>query len=212
MSNTVKTWQSGDVITDNHLNNLTDVAKHGGSSIIISDSQPNDTDNSVWINTSNSNSEIEVPAIKDLENIVVSKYSSSSTYGLNSYVLHADANNEYKIYKCNTIIGTPEAWNSSKWTVTSLTEIINSLSNSTNSTTTQLDTDIRAINGALAALSNVIADAYSTSRTYAVGEYAMNPSDGKLYRCKTAITTAEAWNSAHWEETTVMQEIISLLQ
>lgn len=41
-----------------------------------------------------------------------------------------------------------------------------------------------------------IAGTYSASKTYAVGDYVWY--DGSLYRCTTAITTAEAWTSAHW--------------
>ena len=41
-----------------------------------------------------------------------------------------------------------------------------------------------------------IADAYSSSATYAVGDYCIYNS--QLYRCTTAITTAEAWTAAHW--------------
>ena len=40
------------------------------------------------------------------------------------------------------------------------------------------------------------AAAYSSSATYAVGDYCFH--DGSLYRCITAITTAEAWTAAHW--------------
>lgn len=40
------------------------------------------------------------------------------------------------------------------------------------------------------------APAYSTSATYAVGDYCIYNS--QLYRCTTAITTAEAWTAAHW--------------
>ena len=43
----------------------------------------------------------------------------------------------------------------------------------------------------------MVADTYSTSKTYAVGDYCKK--DGVLYRCKTAITTAESWTSGHWE-------------
>ena len=38
---------------------------------------------------------------------------------------------------------------------------------------------------------------YSSSSTYAVGDYCKN--NGLLYKCTTAISTAEAWNAAHWE-------------
>lgn len=37
---------------------------------------------------------------------------------------------------------------------------------------------------------------YSSSKTYAVGDYCEY--SGGMYQCNTSITTAEAWNSAHW--------------
>lgn len=46
------------------------------------------------------------------------------------------------------------------------------------------------------AASTSIAPEYSPSGIYAVGDYCMH--DGALYRCTTAIATAEAWNASHW--------------
>lgn len=46
---------------------------------------------------------------------------------------------------------------------------------------------------------------YSAAQTYAVGDYCTH--DGKLYRCTTAITEAEAWTEAHWAETSVTAEL-----
>ena len=43
------------------------------------------------------------------------------------------------------------------------------------------------------------APAYSASSTYSVGDHCTY--NGKLYVCSTAISTAEAWNSAHWTAT-----------
>lgn len=53
-----------------------------------------------------------------------------------------------------------------------------------------------------------LATAYSSSARYAVGD--MVTYDGKLYTCKTAITTAEAWNSSHWTEVTVGDQLSDL--
>lgn len=53
-----------------------------------------------------------------------------------------------------------------------------------------------------------LADEYSASKTYAVGDFVMHLD--KLYRCKTAITTAEAWTAAHWEETSMGEETSAL--
>lgn len=40
-----------------------------------------------------------------------------------------------------------------------------------------------------------VSDAYDPTDTYAVGDYAIH--ENILYRCTTAISTPEAWNSAH---------------
>lgn len=45
-------------------------------------------------------------------------------------------------------------------------------------------------------LEGAIAGAYSSTSTYNVGDYVWY--NGSLYRCKTAITTGEAWTAAHW--------------
>lgn len=52
---------------------------------------------------------------------------------------------------------------------------------------------------------NEVADAYSSSATYAVGDYCIY--NNTLYKCSTAITTAEAWTPAHWTATTVADEL-----
>lgn len=52
---------------------------------------------------------------------------------------------------------------------------------------------------------DMITDAYSSLQTYAVGDYCIY--ENTLYKCTTAITTAENWNSAHWTAVTVTDEI-----
>ena len=49
---------------------------------------------------------------------------------------------------------------------------------------------------------------YSTSSTYAVGDYVLY--NGALYRCTTAITTAESWTSGHWTAVKVGGELSQL--
>lgn len=66
----------------------------------------------------------------------------------------------------------------------------------------------QAINSMPADYTNLrgsIAADYSTSKNYAVGDYAWY--DGKLYRCTTAIASAESWNSAHWTAAAISDEI-----
>lgn len=53
-----------------------------------------------------------------------------------------------------------------------------------------------------------IADEFSTSATYAVGDRVYYA--GELYRCISAITTAESWTAAHWQKVSVNGEIQSI--
>lgn len=53
-----------------------------------------------------------------------------------------------------------------------------------------------------------IAPAYSASSTYAVGDYCTK--DNVLYKCSTAISTAEAWNSAHWTQVQLATDVADL--
>lgn len=55
-----------------------------------------------------------------------------------------------------------------------------------------------------------IAPTYSSSATYAVGDYVWY--DGDFYRCTTAITTAEAWTAAHWTAAVVGNDIAELIR
>ena len=49
------------------------------------------------------------------------------------------------------------------------------------------------------------ASAYSSSATYAVGDYVFH--NGVLYRCISAISTAEAWTAAHWTAAVLGDEV-----
>ena len=55
---------------------------------------------------------------------------------------------------------------------------------------------------------DVVADEYSPSSAYAVGDYCIF--DGQFYRCTTAISTAEEWTAAHWTMVTVVEELTDL--
>ena len=50
-----------------------------------------------------------------------------------------------------------------------------------------------------------MASTYSSSATYAVGDYCWY--NGQLYRCNTAITTAEAWTSGHWTAAKIAEDV-----
>ena len=51
----------------------------------------------------------------------------------------------------------------------------------------------------------MVADDYSATSTYSVGDYVYY--NGTLYRCTTAISTAEAWTAGHWTAAKIADEI-----
>ena len=53
-----------------------------------------------------------------------------------------------------------------------------------------------------------LAAEYSAANTYALGDYCVR--QGQLYRCTTAIPTAEAWNAAHWTAVYIADEITTV--
>jgi hypothetical protein len=57
-------------------------------------------------------------------------------------------------------------------------------------------------------LKNSIAIAYSNQLPYEVGDYVIY--GNQLYRCKTTISTAENWNSSHWQSVTLADEVKNL--
>lgn len=65
-----------------------------------------------------------------------------------------------------------------------------------------------AIAAVKAAVLNAMAPAYSTSGTYAVGDYVNH--NGAIYRCTTAITTGEAWTAGHWAAVTLGADLDKL--
>ena len=68
---------------------------------------------------------------------------------------------------------------------------------------TDSDTLIDAINELLVYAMNIAAE-YDPTATYAVGDFCLY--QGVLYKCTTAITVAEAWNSSHWTSTLIVDE------
>ncbi len=60
-----------------------------------------------------------------------------------------------------------------------------------------------------AKLAGTIAAEYSASATYAVGDFVIYKNN--LYKCITAISTAEEWTAAHWAATTEGAEASELV-
>ena len=65
--------------------------------------------------------------------------------------------------------------------------------------------EIQAQTPVVTGMQNSIAPTYSSSSTYAVGDYVMY--NAQLYKCNTAITTEEAWTGAHWTQVPLANDI-----
>lgn len=70
---------------------------------------------------------------------------------------------------------------------------------------TALDEDIVDLDDRADDAFKAMAPAYSASATYAVNDLVTY--NDKVYRCTTAISTAEAWTPAHWSATNMASEI-----
>lgn len=78
--------------------------------------------------------------------------------------------------------------------------------------TTPLDTTAQTLTGAvneilddISGFADNLADEYDATATYAVGDLCLH--DNTLYRCNTAISTPETWNSIHWTATSVDEQL-----
>ena len=213
---------------------------------------------------------------------IANNFSESSTYSVGDIVYYGD-----NLYACSSAITTPGAWDSTKWTATSLEALLALKANANNVLTLDsspntftssykqlylgddhtisftsgsastspnyqnlitlapgssnsspyiqvhqgtyngrpsftLSTDSNNVklrirnrtylfpqssnydSYTVAVLEN-ICPVFSTSSTYAVGDIVYYVDT--LYKCTTAVTTAGAWNSANWAQTTVAQMI-----
>ena len=76
----------------------------------------------------------------------------------------------------------------------------------TNGSTLLITSD--AVYDALLLIATDIAPVYNPEATYALGAYCTH--DNTLYKCTTAITTAEAWTAGHWTAVSVGTVLASL--
>lgn len=66
-------------------------------------------------------------------------------------------------------------------------------------------TDVNGNTDDYSSIQPIISDAYSSSSTYAVGDYVIR--SNRLYKCNTAITEPENWDATKWTETKIVDEL-----
>lgn len=134
--------------------------------------------------------------LSEAEVSVAPLYSDSETYSVDDYCIHND-----QLYICTTDIPVAESWTDAHWTSTTVVDELAAVREDVSMNAA----DIGTLNTKVTNLTNSISDAYSSSATYALGDLCIY--NNRLYRCTTAVSTAEAWNSSKWTATSIAKEI-----
>lgn len=153
----------------------------------------------------------------DNRQLSVDMYVSGNTYNTGDLVGYENPSTHHiKVYRC-LVDNVTGVWDSTKWAITNLadeviaarasggTEVKANPSGTPTDTmnTVEIDGVVYAVGGDSA--NQNIADEFSTSQTYAVGDYCIYESI--LYKCTTAISTAGAWDSTKWTSCVVTDEM-----
>ena len=188
--------------------------------VIVSQNQPNDNINKLWIKDSGPASQTitQVPSFDEfsqsIENNIAPSYLNSATYEVGEYVTY-----DNKLYMCQTAVTTPNEWNvnSNHFIEASVAGPLgyddptkggwpNINASILNKIEEESDSRIQVQNK-VNNIENSIAPIY-TNKTYNIGDYCTK--DGYLYKCNTTINAAEAWTAAHWTQVTASGEVSDL--
>lgn len=109
--------------------------------------------------------------------------------------------------------------NTESSTVTTIAAVVANVYESTTDTVVDPGAIIPSVASLVQAIEDAVAEipagynacfapAYSTSSTYALGQYVTY--SGYLYRCTTAITSSESWTAAHWTQVALANDVSAL--
>lgn len=193
MNNTIKrTWNQGSMVNIEDLRGMTFQAESGGHTFVISavDAdgnavalsgtpagtmlRPDNTDQALTCSISGGKVYATLPA---------GCYDVPGRAGITIFL--TSGGQKAAIYAAVVSVTRTQSGTASPGTTASVVDLVNAI-----------NTAISGIPATDTALKAAMAPTYSNSALYAVGEYAWY--NGTLYRCTTAITTAETWTSGHW--------------
>lgn len=117
-------------------------------------------------------------------------YAVPGRFGLTIFV--TSNSQKAAVYACVGTVAVSSTGNVAGDTPANVEDLIDDI----NAAIADLNSAIGQIPASYANVMAAIAPTYSSSALYPVGSYAWY--DGALYRCTTAITTAEAWTAGHW--------------
>ena len=119
--------------------------------------------------------------------MMADEYDDTATYVVGDYVIY---NNQ--LYKCITDVTTAESFDPTKWTAD---KVVNAARDS--AVLSQYYAGESQNYSELAI--NMMADEYNNTLTYAIGDYVIY--NDQLYKCITAVTVAEPFDSTKWQST-----------
>ena len=131
--------------------------------------------------------DVIIPRFNELIDNTVSasdEFSKLNTYNVGDYCIYQSV-----LYKCTTEITTAGEWDATKWKATAIDKELKEISSTPEN-------------------KDAISDKYDSSKTYAVGDYCIY--NDTLYKCKTAVTSAEEFDSSKWEATNCGKELVAL--
>lgn len=129
-------------------------------------------------------------------------YAVPGRFGLTIFV--TSNSQKVAVYACVGTVAVSSTGNVAGDTPASVEDLIDDI----NAAIADLNTAIGSIPADYSQFMAAIAPAYSSSALYAVGSYAWY--NGSLYRCTTAITTAETWTAAHWTVAVIGNDVSDL--
>lgn len=165
----------------------------------------------VDIDVLNNNSDIiddNLGQAKQLASNIGNAYNNTIPYFVGDYCVY-----DNKLYKCIQNIVTPENFDITKWQQCSIGNELQNIKGNPNNTATatltklQIGNDIYQIEEGA---NDNIADAYDATSTYDVGDYVIYHDN--LYKCTTAVSTAEPFDNTKWTTCLVTDEMGSGFQ
>lgn len=126
-------------------------------------------------------------------------YAVPGRFGLTIFV--TSNSQKVAVYACVGTVAVSSTGNVAGDTPASVEDLIDDI----NAAIADLNSAIGQIPASYANVMAAIAPTYSSSALYPVGSYTWY--DGALYRCITAIITAEAWDSTHWAKVSIGADV-----
>ena len=120
--------------------------------------------------------------------VIADEYDNTSTYSEGDYVIY-----ENELYICNTDISIAEEWDSAHWSQTAIDSELN-----------QIKGNIEDNSSNISNLYNDIANEFSASATYSVGDYVIY--NGMLYKAHNSVS-AGSFDPNDWIAIQIVDEI-----